>query len=188
MDLKWDDRRTRQYITNVGLITSNGPNGLNVMSCEWTHYVSYSSCMMSVCVAPSHASHKNISETGEFGINLASVDQNVFASVAGGNTGAEVDKIAVLKELGYEFYEAEKINTLMVKNAAMQAECKVVKQMDVGDHTMFIGEVLKISGDPGDKPMVYHNGKYWHVGEQIVKPPQEKLDEIKMLVEKHKKS
>ena len=32
MDLAWNDRRTRQFITNVGLITSNGPAGLDIMA------------------------------------------------------------------------------------------------------------------------------------------------------------
>ena len=38
MHLAWNDRRTRQFITNVGLITSNGPAGLDIMSAEWTHH------------------------------------------------------------------------------------------------------------------------------------------------------
>ena len=32
MDLSWNDRRTRQFLTNVGLITSDGPYGPNVMA------------------------------------------------------------------------------------------------------------------------------------------------------------
>lgn len=31
MHLAWNDRRTRQFITNVGLITSNGPAGPDIM-------------------------------------------------------------------------------------------------------------------------------------------------------------
>jgi hypothetical protein len=32
MDLLWNDRRTRQFVTNVGLITSDGPLGPNIMA------------------------------------------------------------------------------------------------------------------------------------------------------------
>jgi hypothetical protein len=39
MDLLWNDRRTRQFVTNVGLITSDGPLGTNIMAAEWTHLV-----------------------------------------------------------------------------------------------------------------------------------------------------
>lgn len=187
MDLSWDDRRTRQYITNVGLITSDGPNGPDIMSAEWTHYISYAPALMAVSIAPYHATFKNIEETGEFGINLAAIDQSVLASTAGGSTGTEVDKISVLKELGFEFYDAKAIKVPMVKNAAMNAELKVIDTHKYGDHTTFVGEVQEISADPGIKPLIYHNGKFWHIGEQVEKPPQEKMDEIAKLVQKYKK-
>ena len=41
MDTQWNDRRTRQFVTNVGLITSDGPYGADVMAAEWTHHMSY---------------------------------------------------------------------------------------------------------------------------------------------------
>ena len=49
----------------------------------------------------------------------------------------------------------------MIRGAAMNAECKLVKREDIGDHVMFIGEVTEISTDENIKPLVYHNGKYW---------------------------
>ena len=48
MDIQWNDRRTRQFVTNVGLITSDGPYGADVMSAEWTHHMSYSPCLIAV--------------------------------------------------------------------------------------------------------------------------------------------
>ena len=32
MNISWNDRRTRQFVTNVGLITSVGPLGPNIMA------------------------------------------------------------------------------------------------------------------------------------------------------------
>ena len=40
MNLQWNDRRTRQFITNVGLITSDGLYGPDVMAAEWTDHKS----------------------------------------------------------------------------------------------------------------------------------------------------
>jgi hypothetical protein len=42
MELSWNDRRMRQFLTNVGLITNDGPFGPNVMEAEWTDHVSAS--------------------------------------------------------------------------------------------------------------------------------------------------
>lgn len=187
MDLEWNDAKAGQYISNVGLITSNGPNGQNVMSAEWTHYLSYAPALMSVCIKPDHASHANIKESKEFGISLAASDQAMFASVCGGNTGAKVDKIKVLEELGFGFYDAETIGCLMVKGTTMNAEMKVVKEVEFGDHTMFVGEVQKITGDENASSLIYHKGKFWKVGDPMEGPPQEKRDEIAALYEKYTK-
>jgi len=70
MDLAWGDEKTRQFITNVGLVTSRGPFGDNIMACEWTHHVSYSPGLVAVCIGPSKATHANIKSSKEFGSSL----------------------------------------------------------------------------------------------------------------------
>jgi len=50
MHLAWNDRRTRQFLTNVGLITSNGPIGPDIMAAEWTHHISYSPSLIAIKV------------------------------------------------------------------------------------------------------------------------------------------
>ncbi|HIK01500.1 TPA: flavin reductase [archaeon] len=186
MDLKWDDERTRKFVTNVGLITSKGAHGNNIMAAEWTHHVSYAPSLMAVCIGPNKATLENIRETREFGVHLAAFDQNVLSSISGGSTGKEVDKIAVLKELGVKFYNASKIDLLMLEDAVMQAECKLMQEVELGDHTMMVGEVVEIISREKE-PLIYRGGKYWNFGDQIEKPEQAVLDRIKELVEKNKK-
>ena len=96
MDLPWDDEKSNKFITNVGLITSDSPFGADVMACEWTHHVSYSLGLIAVCIAPSKATHENIKQTKEFGVNLCSTDQSIMSSIAGGYTGSRYNKITGL--------------------------------------------------------------------------------------------
>ena len=187
MDLPWGDERSIQFITNVGLITTDGPVGPNIMACEWTHHVSYSPGLIAVCIWPGKATHKNITATKEFGVSLAATDQSVMASVAGGSSGLETDKIKALKELGFKFYKAKKIKAPMVEGAAMNAECKLVKTLDIGSHTIFFGEVLEASVGKGKEPLALHKGKYWKMTENIPKPAQEERDRTKKIIEKCKK-
>src|SRR3990170_4724695 len=101
MDLPWGDKRTTKFVTNVGLITSNGPIGPNIMAAEWTHHISYSPGLVMVNInAQNNATAVNIQKTKEFGVNIAAADQNIVASIAGGSSGRNVDKIKILKELG----------------------------------------------------------------------------------------
>lgn len=187
MDLIWNDERSNQFITNVGLITSDGPFGADVMACEWTHHVSYSPGLIAVCIAPNKATHENIKRTKEFGVNLCSTDQSVMSSVAGGYTGNKYNKIDALKELGFEFYEAKKIRTVMIKGAAVNIECTLSKEIMLGDHTAFVGEVIEASNNADKAPLAYHRGKYFIMNTNVVKPSQEERERIRQVVEKHKR-
>ena len=187
MDLSWGDEKTIQFVTNVGLITSSGPHGDNVMAAEWTHHVSYSPGLIAVCVGFGKATAENIESAGFFGVNIAAADQNVFASIAGGNSGKDVDKIAALKELGYKFYRAEKINILMVDGAVLNFECKLVNKIVLGDHIMFVGEIQDSAFNPDKKLLVYHGLKFWKLSENLQKPDEKELERIKNIVEKHRK-
>ena len=187
MDLPWGDEKTVQFITNVGLVTSNGPFGDNIMACEFTHHVSYSPGLVAVCIGHNKATLENIRQSKEFGISLAAADQSVLTSIAGGNSGRNVDKIAALKDLGVKLYKAKRINTLMIEGAVLNLECKLFKEIPLGDHVMLVGEVIEASIDKNKDILAYHKLKYWNVGKQIEKPPQRELEAIKIVVEKHKK-
>jgi flavin reductase (DIM6/NTAB) family NADH-FMN oxidoreductase RutF len=188
MDLSWNDRRTRQFITNVGLITSDGPIGPNIMAAEWTHHISYSPSLIAANIRGHDTTAQNISKSKEFGVNIAAENQNIICSIAGKYKGIHVDKISVLKESGIAtFYNAKRINkeVPMLVGAAMNAECKLVEQEELGDHTMFVGEVVEISAGENIQPLLYHNGRYWGLGEAIIKPQNEILNRIEELAQKH---
>ncbi len=187
MDLPWGDERTKKFVTNVGLITSKGPFGDDVMACEWTHHVSYSPGLIVVCIAPKDATHENIKQAKEFGVNICSADQSVLSSISGGYSGRYYNKIAALKELGFEFYQGKQIKTLMVNGAAMNAECRLVNEYSLGDHTMFVGEVVEASNNSDKEPLAYYNGRYWIMNTNVAKPSQEERERVRSIVEKFKK-
>ena len=187
MDMNWGDEKSAKFITNVGLVTSNGKYGNNIMACEWTHHVSYSPGLIAVCLGLKKATVENIRESKEFGISIAATDQNILSSVAGGSSGKDVDKIKVLEELGYKFYKGKKINALMVKDSALNVECKLVKEITLGDHIMFVGEVVDALLSNGKEPLAYHDGKYWKITQTIEKPNEKEREKIKKIIEKHKK-
>ena len=186
MNIEWGSDSARKFATNVGLVTSKGPYGDNIMAAEWTHHLSYEPGLIAVCLDTNHATSENIRNTKAFGIGICGSDQNIVSSVSGNNSAKEVDKIKILKEIGIEFYKAKKIDVLMVKGSAANFECKLVNEIPLGDHVMFVGEVVEFSFSD-KQPLVLSQGKYWKLTENIQKPPQEILDRVKTLVEKYKK-
>ncbi len=187
MELKWGDFRTGQFVTSAGLITSNGPHGQNIETVEWTHHVSYEPGIIVACIRPTDATHENIQQTKEFGVNIATTSQATIASVSGNNTGKDTDKIKALKELGFKFYKAKRIGCLMVEGAALNAECKLQKSITIGDHTMFIGEVIEATANENTMPLAYHQRKFWVLEKNTEKPSQAELEKIKKVVEKNRK-
>ena len=81
MELPWNDPRSNKFATTIGLITSNGPSGTNIMACEWTHHLSYNPGLIAVSLGPTKTTVGNIRHNKEFGINLCGLDQSILSSI-----------------------------------------------------------------------------------------------------------
>jgi len=184
MDIPWGSEISNRFITNIGLVTSNGVHGHNIMACEWTYQLSYKPALIGVLINPRHSSHANIEETKEFGVCIASTHQTVLSSVAGKASGNKHDKIKIAEELGFTFSLAKTINVMMPESAASRMECKLVNKITLGDHTLFVGEVMAGSFNTEVKPLAHHAGKYWDMTSTLEKPTTELREKVKILFEK----
>ena len=66
-------------------------------------------------------------------------------------------------------YPPTKIAAPMIEGCTLNVECKVIETNKLGDHTMFLGEAVWARWDPTLKPLIYRDGKYWHLGPQVPK-------------------
>ncbi len=159
-----------KFVTSVGLITSNGKKwGPNVMAAEWTMQISYDPPLIAVFIHPGDVTHENILESKEFGVNMVTDDQAPLSHLAGTVSKRYYDKLSD-EHFKDKTYPAKKINVLMIKGCTINAECKLIFYKDLGDHTMFVGEVVAASYDDSKKPILYHFHRYFKVGEHIEKP------------------
>ena len=187
MDLPWGDEKSKQFITNVGIITTDGPIGPNIMAAEWTHHISYNPGLIAVCIHKSNnGTVENILKTKQFGVNIAATDQTILSSLSGGSKGTDTNKIAAAQELGFKFYKAKKIKTLMVEGAALNIECTLVKKILLGSHIMFVGEAVDATSNKEKTPLAYHQQRYGEVS-FLPKASDEERTHFKKILEKHKK-
>ena len=187
MKIPWGSEIANRFITNVGLITTYGDHGHNIMACEWTHHLSYDPALVGIALHPRHATHAHIKASKEFGICIASIHQSELSSIAGKGSGKIYNKINIAKELGYDFVSSKKINALMVAGASANLECILHQEIHLGDHTLFVGEVIEGSFTAETKPLGYHAGKYWEMSSSLVKPSEIQRGKINLLFEKYKK-
>lgn len=151
------DNVHRYFATTVGLITTKGQHGQNVMAAEWTMQIAYEPMLIAVFVHES-PTYWNIEETHVFGVNIASDDQAELVNIAGGYSGTEIDKLAIPGT--FKTYGAKHIDVPMIKGCTLNAECKVVATQKMGDHIMVVGEGVSAKFDEKKFPLIYTRGNY----------------------------
>jgi len=162
------DDLDRYFTTTVGLITTRSSQGDNVMAAEWTMNISYDPFRVAVFISPRHATHRAITETKEFGVNLASEGQNALCSFAG---GFSLDEARKLTSTAIKTRPGDVIKAPMIEGSLAQMECRLVATFQGGDHTEFVGEVVAARVDPTKRPIVLYRG-YHFLGERIPRGEQ----------------
>lgn len=147
----------RYFATTVGLITTKGSRGRNVMAAEWTMHISYEPMLIAVFVHDS-PTYWNIQETQVFGVNIASDDQAELVNIAGGYSGTEIDKLGIPGI--FKTCDAKHIDVPMIKGCVLNAECKVAMIEKIGDHIMIVGEAVRATFDEKKFPLIYTRGNY----------------------------
>jgi flavin reductase (DIM6/NTAB) family NADH-FMN oxidoreductase RutF len=103
--------------------------------------------------------------SGEFGLSFCSDEQALQSHVAGSYSIRDTDKWSLAD---FPIYPAQKIKAPMIDGALINVECRIVAKHELG-HTVFIAEAIWARYDPEKRPLLYHDGKYWHLGDQVAK-------------------
>ncbi len=135
------------------------------MAAEWAMLVSFAPVSFVVSVRPSHATHELIEQAGEFGLSFCSDRQARLSHISGSYSLHDVDKWTLA---GFPTYQAKKIGAPMIDGALLNVECRVLVAHRL-DYTIFIGEALWARYDPELKPLICHDGRYWHFGAPVPK-------------------
>jgi flavin reductase (DIM6/NTAB) family NADH-FMN oxidoreductase RutF len=154
-----------QTSTTVALLTGAADGRENVMACEWAMLVSFAPMSFVVSVRPSHATYDLIDRSGEFGLNFCTERQARLSHISGSYSLHDVDKWTLAD---FPTYPAKRIGAPMIEDCLLNVECRVIGRHEL-DYTIFIGEALWARFDPEQKPLIYHDGKYWHLGAQVPK-------------------
>jgi flavin reductase (DIM6/NTAB) family NADH-FMN oxidoreductase RutF len=109
------------------------------MTAGWIMKCSSKPPMLAVVLSKSGYTHKLIKESKEFVIAVPNKELEKELLYFGETHGDQVDKF---KNTGIEKEKPKFIKSPLIKNATINFECKLEKEVDSGDHTIFIGKVL----------------------------------------------
>ena len=124
----------------VVMVTSRGKDGKdNVFTVGWVGTVCTKPPMLSISVRPERLSHKYISETMEFTVNMPTSKLTKAVDYVGVRSGKTVDKI---KEMNFTMKEGTNVSSPYIDESPVSIECKVKTVLQLGTHDCFIAEVV----------------------------------------------
>lgn len=127
------------------LVTCNDEKGkTNIITLAWHTTISKNPPLYGISVAPKRYSHGLIEKTKEFVVNFAPYSLADKVDFCGTHSGRNLNKIEQTK---LTLVPAQKVKVPLIKEAYAHLECKLAKTLPIGDHDLFVGEVVNILVD-----------------------------------------
>ncbi|MFW6117207.1 MAG: flavin reductase family protein [Thermoproteota archaeon] len=121
-------------------------NNSNIITLAWVMPTSIEPPLVAISVSPQRYSHTLIEETGEFVINVPTTEYLKELLFCGRRSGRNHDKF---EETALTPLPAKKVKAPIIRECPSHLECKLRDKLVTGDHTLFIGEVVKAYTERG---------------------------------------
>ena len=141
----YDKFKPERCVFVISVNKEGKPSG---MICGWSTKCSRNPGLFAVVLRKKGYTQKLIRESKEFVIAVPNKFLEKEVKLFGSVSGRDVDKF---KESKIETERAEFIKSPLIKNATLNFECKLYKEVDSSDHIMFIGEILASYINEGKK-------------------------------------
>jgi len=123
------------------LVSCVGKDGKpNIITLAWAMPTSINPPLVAVSIAPRRYSHKLIEETGEFVVNIPTMDILDATFYCGLVSGKDHDKF---KGADLTPMPAKKVKPPIIGECVAHLECKLHSKFPTGDHTIFVGEIVE---------------------------------------------
>ncbi len=149
----------------------------NIFTASWVGTLCSDPPMCYVSIRPQRHSYDIIKRNKEFVINLTNEALARAADWCGVRSGKDYDKF---KEMKLTPVKTQIIDSIMIAEAPLSIECKVIEIKQLGSHDMFLSEVVNVMADekyldPNTgafrldkaKLIAYSHGQYFRLGDII---------------------
>ncbi len=113
----------------------------NLMTAAWVGICASTPPSVTVCLRKATYTHGNIMERKAFTVNIASESLAQHAAYVGRVSGRTQDKFL---KTGLTPVKSAQVDAPFVKEFPLVAECEVRQTVEVGSHTVFIGEIMDV--------------------------------------------
>ena len=155
-----DDRLFRnamgRFTTGVTVITTKIDDEVHGMTANAFMSVSLNPKLITVSVDHKAQMHEKLRESERFAVSILSEEQQNISKHFAGQKQAE-------KGIDFDFIEGVPV----IPDALAAIVCKGYSSHPIGDHTLYVGEVIDIGLKEGE-PLTFFAGKYGSLAKQII--------------------
>ena len=158
----------------VSCINKNGKP--NIIPLGWAGGVCSDPPQVGIAIRPRRYSYNLIKETKEFVVNIPTEELVSIVDQTGFCSGRNVDKFKVFNLTPLP---ASKVKPPLIKECSINLECKLKHLLELGSHSLFIGEIVAVQADeehikddgeinyPLLKPLILKHDEYCGMTEPI---------------------
>lgn len=140
------------FATGVTIVAvlKDKPYGLTVNSFT---SVSLDPPLVLICIKKGKKSHEYIADSDFFCVNILAEDQE-WLSVRFADPSIEETRFEGIK------YELDEFKCPNIEGCIYYITCEKYKEYDGGDHTIFLGKVVKLKSGRDKNPLIFFKSKY----------------------------
>lgn len=148
------------------VLCSVGGEKDNIITLALCHVFSFKPPLVGIGVAPARFSYALLKKSKDFAINVPTREQLKAVEVCGSKSGRRVDKFAAS---GLTRENASRISSPLIAECPVNMECVKVKEVETGDHTWFVGEVVAARREESydAKECLLYWGDYRVIGDKV---------------------
>jgi ferric-chelate reductase [NAD(P)H] len=147
----------RKISYGVYIVSSKKSDGsVNGQIANTVFQVTSEPAQIAICINTSNYTHEFISESGVFSVSVLSKDAPMkFIGQFGFKSGRDTGKFKDVQHIS-----SPSGTPVVIENSAAWLDAKVVSKLNVGTHTLFVGEILGSEILSDAEPMTY---EYYHL-------------------------
>jgi flavin reductase (DIM6/NTAB) family NADH-FMN oxidoreductase RutF len=137
-----------RFASGITVVTMQLENEVRGITVSAFLSVSLEPPLVLVSVDKKAHSHERMMKSERYGVSILSEGQQALSNHFAGRAPEVIPEFDTLD--GFP----------VLKNAVAQLVCKTVQHVDAGDHTLFIGQIERLTWQEDAKPLVYFHGGY----------------------------
>lgn len=153
----------------VNVVTTDGPSGRHGLTASAVCSVTDTPPTLLVCVNRQAGAHAHLLENGVLCVNVLAGRHQDLSGAFGGKG------LAIGERFAQASWHVLATGAPVLSDASVSFDCRIVRQEEIGTHTVFFCEVQAVATAPDAEGLIYFNRAYHHLNAAAPAKEQETI-------------